>query len=152
MLISHMNSALNDVVEIDEHANETIEIATSAEVKGMTRAGLLVALDGCGVAGYTMPRSPSVSNAAVAVDGNVLMSYLYGASQAIAASGDPFWRGHYAKHPTMYLHLKTVAGSYLGRAHLEPNKQMFPLAARPTELREFGMEMLAGDPFMTLSP
>jgi hypothetical protein len=152
VLISHMNSAVNDVVEIDAHANELDEIASSAEVKAMTKAGLFVALDGCGVAAYTMPRSPSLTNAAASVDGNVMLSYLYGASQAIAVSGDPFWRGHYAKHPTMYLHLKTVAGSYLGRAHLERNKEQFQRAASATELREFGMEMLAGDPFMNLSP
>jgi hypothetical protein len=114
----------------------------------MTKAGLFVTLDGCGVAGYRMLRALPVSNAAVTVNDNVLMSYLYGASR----NGDPFWRGHYHEHPTMYLHLKIVAGCYLGRAHLERNKEQYQRSLSASELREFGMEMLVGDPFMNLSP
>jgi len=39
----------------------------------------------------------SVSSGTLASD-NLALSYLYGSSRAIAALGDPFWRGHYANH------------------------------------------------------
>jgi hypothetical protein len=148
ILIGHMNSTVYDAVEIDMHSNETVSIASTDQVKTMTKAGLLVTMDGCAVAGYRQPRTTSPTDAAVLVNGNVMMAYLYGNSQAISASGDPFWRGHYAKHANMYDYMKNTAGAYLGRAHLDRNKQQFARSTSDGELREFGMEMLAGDPFM----
>ena len=40
----------------------------------------------------------------------------------------------------------------LGAAHLARNKEQYQKSTDDTAFREFGMEMLAGDPFMTLSP
>ncbi len=150
ILLQHANAALYAVLEINVHANEFVSIVSSQEAASITKGGLFTALDGCGVAGYLQPGSPSTVNTWATVQSNVLMSFLYGAGQSIAGSGDPFWRGHYAKHPTMYKHLKAVAGSYLGKAHLERNKEQFQRASSDGELREFGMEMLVGDPFMNL--
>jgi hypothetical protein len=149
ILVEHMSQVVYDVVEQNTHSNETFEIATSDQVRTMTKAGLFVALAGCAVAGYVQPGSPSFVDTGATVQANVMMSYLYGSSQAIAASGDPFWRGHDAFYPTMYLYLKSTPGSYLGRAHLERNKAQFARSGGDGELREQGMEMLAGDPFMT---
>jgi hypothetical protein len=152
ILVSHMSNVVYDVVEQNTHSNEIFEIAYADQVRTMTKAGLFVALAGCGVGGFTQPGSPSYSDAVTEAYGNVMLSYLYGSSQALAASGDPFWRGHDAFYPTMYQYLKSTPGSYLGRAHLERNKAEFQRSTSDGELREFGMEMLAGDPFMTLSP
>jgi len=152
ILIQHMSEVVYDVIEINQHSSETVSIASSSQIFAMTKAGLLVTLDGCSVSGYQVPRSPSFNNAASTVATNVTMSYLYGASQALAVSGEPFLRGHYAKHPNMYLYMKTTPGAYLGAAHLARNKEQYQKSSDDTEFRENAMEMLAGDPFMTLSP
>jgi hypothetical protein len=151
-LVADMNANTYDVVEVDQHSAEDVSVATSSQIFGMTKAGLLVTLDGCSVSGYSQPRSPSYNNTRATVRTNVTTSYLYGTSQALAVSGDPFLRGHYAKHANMYLYLKTTPGAYLGAAHLARNKEQYQKSTDDTAFREFGMEMLAGDPFMTLSP
>jgi hypothetical protein len=149
--VSHLNQAVYDVVEVNVHSNETFSLATTDEVNTITGGGLFVALDGCGVGGVSQPGSPSYTNAFPPVSGNVLMAYLYGPSQALAGSGDSFWRGHYGKHPSIYLHLKTVPGSYLGAAHLQRVKELYQQGTDPGGFRELGMEMLVGDPFMDLN-
>ncbi|HVJ22049.1 MAG TPA: carbohydrate-binding protein [Polyangiaceae bacterium] len=150
ILKEHANAAIYSVLQINVHSNEYFSIVTSQEAAAITKGGLFTALDGCAVSGYYQPGSPSYVNTGASVAANVLMSFVYGAGKSIAGSGDPFWRGHYAKHTTMYKHMKTVSGSYLGKAHLERNKEQYQKATSDGELREFGMEMLVGDPFMNL--
>ena len=52
----------------------------------------------------------------------------------------------------MCLYMKTTPGAYLGAAHLARNKEQYQRGGADSEFRELGMEMLAEDPFMTLSP
>jgi len=81
---------------------------------------------------------------------NIMGSYLYGSSQALAVMGDPFWRGRFAHYPTLWHHLVTQ-GSYLGKAHYLRMKRLYCEANNdPWVLREKGMEMLLGDPFLDL--
>ncbi len=94
ILMQHANAALYAALEINAHSNEFFSIVTSQEAASITKGGLFIALDGCEVAAYQQPGSPSPVNTSATVQSNVLMSFLYGASQSIAGSGDPFWRGH----------------------------------------------------------
>jgi hypothetical protein len=148
--MQHANASLHAALEINVHSNEFFSIVTSDQAASITKGGLFTALDGCGVSAYLQPGSPSYQDTSASVATNVMMSFLYGKGQSIAGSGDPFWRGHYAKFPNMYKHLKTVPGSYLGLAHLARNKEQYQKVSSDGELREFGMEMLLGDPFMNL--
>jgi hypothetical protein len=147
--ISHMNAALYDAVEVNTHAHEEWSLISSSDAKALTRAGLLVSLDGCSTMGFTQPGGSKVTSG-TAVENNLAASYLYGSSRALAATGDEFDRGHYAHTPTLYYQLK-ISGSYLGMAHLSRMKRLFALSGSdPYELRSQGMEMLMGDPFMDL--
>jgi hypothetical protein len=77
---------------------------------------------------------------------------LYGASKALAALGDPHWRGHYAHYPTMYQALKTDK-AYLGYANLLRMKKLYAVAGNDAQaLKEEAGEMLLGDPFLDLQP
>lgn len=150
VFLSHMNAQSYQVVEVNTHANEVWSLVSSDQARGITRGGLLVALYGCGVGGFRQPGSPSAVDTTVFPDGNLTVSYLYGSSNAVAALGDPFWRGHYAYYPIIYRDMK-LYGEYLGRAHLTRMKQLYADSTSPWELRENGMEMLFGDPFMDFS-
>lgn len=148
---SHMNANRYDVVEVGVHSTDTSSLVVSAEARALTKAGLIVTLDGCGVAGFAQPGSPSgVDNPRTLPSDNILLSYLYGSSSALAGLGDPHWRGHYAHFPTVYQSLKEK--TYLGKAHLAQLKRLYAIAGTsPWELREHAGEMLVGDPFMDLS-
>jgi hypothetical protein len=132
------------------HSNWVWSLVSTDQARAVTRGGLIVALDGCGVAGLSQPGSSSATDVSgTLASDNVLMAYLYGNSQAIAGSGDPFTRGHYANHPTVWSRMK-VAGDWLGKAHFERMKVNYQASTNPWELREGGMEMLVGDPFVDL--
>jgi hypothetical protein len=150
ILLAHMAQAVYPLVQINVHSWWGGSIISTAQARAITKGGLIVALDGCGVAGMSQPGSPSRTD----VDGwyasdNVLLGWLYGSSQAVAGSGDPFTRGHYANHPTVWNRLK-VYGDYLGKAHLERMRVNYAGAMNAWELREAGGEMLVGDPFVDL--
>jgi hypothetical protein len=149
ILISHMNDVFS-VLEITAHSDTTESVLSSEQARGLNGGGLFVPLSGCGVAGFFQPGSPSFVNTGTSVYDNVLMSYVYGSSATLAGAGDPFWRGHYAKHPSLYLHLKQVPGSYLGLANHQRIKELYQISTDDGSFREFGMEMLVGDPFMDL--
>jgi hypothetical protein len=150
IFLSHLNAQTYQVAEVDIHSWEGQSLATTDEVRTLTKGALLVALDGCAVTGFRQPGSPSYVDTFIDVDASVGVAYLYGPSSAIAVLGDPFWRGHYAHHPTLYKQMR-VGGSYLGAAHLARMKKQYAISTNWYELRENGMEMLLGDPFMDLS-
>jgi hypothetical protein len=148
---AHMNAALYEVAEVNVHSEATFSLIGAAEARQLSNAGLIMALDGCGVLGFRQPGGSNVDTTATVGD-NIALSYLYGSSRAIAALGDPFWRVHYAHFPTIYHALKQE-GSYLGAAHFARMKKLYDISgSSPWELRDQGMEMLVGDPFMDLSP
>jgi hypothetical protein len=151
VLISHMNAALYDVAEINVHSGETFSLISSADAKALTKAGLIVALDGCAVGGFSQPGSTSITDDTwVMPDTNILLSYLYGNSQAIAGTGDPFNRGHLGNVGVMTQALK-IGKTYLGQAHLLRMKQNYASAGSdPANLPEQAAELLVGDPFMNL--
>jgi hypothetical protein len=151
IFLSHMNATAYQVVEVNTHADETWSVVSSDQARTITRGGLLVGLDGCSVAGFRQPGSPSTVDTAFYPDANLAVAYVYGSSNAVAVMGDPFWRGHYAHYPTIYRELR-LYGSYLGRAHLVRMKKQYALSTTPWDLRENGMEMVLGDPFMDLNP
>jgi hypothetical protein len=150
IFLSHMNAALYDVVEVNVHSWEGGSLISTEQAKSITRGGLLVVLDGCGVAGFGQPGSPSsVDDAGIMASDNVMLAYLYGNSQALAATGDPFVRGHYADAPVMFVTLKNHG--YLGKAHLDRMKESYARAGdNPYDLRGYAAELLAGDPFVDL--
>jgi hypothetical protein len=149
--ISHMNANRFDIVEANVHSSDQFSIIDSFQARALTKAGLIVALDGCGVAGFAQPGSPSgVDDSWVLPSDNIMVNYLYGSSSALAALGDPHWRGHYAHYPTLYQALK--AKTYLGKAHLTQLKKLYAIAGTSDyDLKEQAGEMLMGDPFMDLS-
>jgi hypothetical protein len=149
IFLRHMNAVTYDVVQVNVHSNEIWSLVTADQARGITRGGLFVGLDGCNVAGYLQPGSPSYTNTWVHVSDNVLMAYLYGASQAIAGSGDPAWRGHYGNLPVLF-HAMKHGGQYLGQAHLTRMIANYERASTPYDLKEFANELLVGDPFMKL--
>ena len=150
VFIPHMNAALYDVVEVNTHASETWSIVDSNQARTLTKAGLLVALDGCSVAGFYQPGSPSTTDAPVLAGDNLAVSYLYGSSKALAALGDPNWRGHYANHPLIFRELKKNS-SYLGLAHRTRMAENYSRAGSSAyDLKEWASELLLGDPFIDL--
>ena len=149
--IPHMNAALYSVVEVNTHASETWSIVSSDQARALTKAGLIVALSGCGVAGFYQPGSASYVDTGIAPADNLALSYLYGSSKALAALGDPSWRGHYANYPLMYREMK-VSGAYLGQAHRTRMIENYARAGSlSSDLKDWASEMLVGDPFMDLN-
>ncbi|MDD5312697.1 MAG: putative Ig domain-containing protein [Dehalococcoidia bacterium] len=148
IFLSHMASSIYSIVQVNVHSNSVWSLVSTAQARGITGGGLIVALDGCGVAGMSQPGSPSVTDGQGFPSENVLLAFLYGNSQAVAGSGDPFTRGHYANHPTVWSRLVTF-GDYLGKAHLERMKVNYA-SSDSASLREWSMEMLVGDPFVDL--
>lgn len=149
VFIPHMNAALYSVVEVSTHAMEMWSLIDSSQARALTKAGLLVTLDGCGVAGFYQPNSPSWVDTGVAPWDNLSLAYLYGSSKALAVAGDPHVRGHNANFPIIYRELK-VNHAYLGQAHHTRMIQNYADAG-PSDLRENAAEMLLGDPFMDLN-
>jgi hypothetical protein len=146
-----MNAALYDVVEVNVHSSDDFSLISASEAATLTKAGLIVTLDGCGVTGMAQPGSPNtVDDPWTSPAENIAVSYLYGSSKALAAMGDPHWRGHYAHAPTVYQELKNNSG-YLGKGHLLRMKKQFALSGSDAFLlKENAGEMLLGDPFMDL--
>jgi hypothetical protein len=151
LFISHMNAATYDAVEVNVHSWEGGSLISTAQARSLTGAGLFIALDGCGVGGFAQPGSPSnVDDPGLFVSDNVLLAYLYGSSRALAASGNPSWRGHYAHFPFMYKAMK-LDGDYLGKAHFRRMQRLYDLSADSWyDLRENTGEYLVGDPFLRL--
>jgi hypothetical protein len=150
IFLSHMNAQTYQVAEVDIHSWEGQSLATTDQVRTITQGAVLVALDGCAVAAFRQPGSPSNVDTSLDVEGNVAMAYLYGPSNAISVMGDPFWRGHYAHYPTMYKAMR-LSGTYLGAAHFLRMKQQYAISSNWYEFRENTMEMVLGDPFMDLN-
>jgi hypothetical protein len=151
IFLSHLNAQTYLVAEVNIHSDEYYSLASAAQARGITKGGLLVSLAGCSVSGFRQPGSPSFVDTAAFVSDSVAAAYLYGSSNAVAVLGDPFWRGHYAHFPTLYREM-TLYGQYLGAAHLVRMKRQYALSETGWDLRENGMEMLMGDPFMDLNP
>jgi hypothetical protein len=149
IFLGHMNAATYDVVQVNVHSNEIWSLVTNEQARAITGGGLFIGLDGCNVAGYLQPGSPSYTNTWVHVSDNVLMAYLYGSSHAIAGSGDAAWRGHYGNLPVLY-HAMKHGGQYLGQAHLMRMVANYERAEDPYNLKEYANEILLGDPFMKL--
>jgi hypothetical protein len=148
--LQHMNEAIYDVTQVNVHSNEVWSLVSADQARGITKGALFAAMDGCSVAGFVQPGSPSYANTGVQVSDNVLLAYLYGSSRAIAGGGDPAWRGHYANFPHLFEGMK-VYGQYLGKAHLRRMIQNYADAASDSyDLKERANEMLVGDPFMKL--
>ena len=147
----HMNAQRYDVAEVNVHSEDDNSLLFASQARALTKSGLIVALDGCAVASFAQPGSPStVDHPWTSVDDNIAASYLYGAASTLAVLGAPHWRGHYSHYPTMYKALKTDR-AYLGRAHFVRMQRQYDLAgADPYNLKEQGGEMLLGDPFMDL--
>src|SRR5262249_38528007 len=77
ILKAHWNASLYDVAEINVHSWDQGSIVTSPEARAITKAGLIVTLDGCGVAGFRQPGSPStVDDPETLPSDNILLSYL----------------------------------------------------------------------------
>ena len=148
IFLSHMAASIYSIVQVNVHSYYGWSLVSTDQARNMTGGGLIVALDGCGVAGMSQPGSPSMTDGQVLPSDNVLLAFLYGNSQSIAGSGDPFTRGHYANHPTIWSRMVTFH-DYLGMAHLERMKINYA-SSDFMDLREWCQEMLVGDPFVVL--
>jgi len=151
VFIPQMNAALYSVVEVNTHAYEEWTLINSTEVKALTNAGLLIALDGCSVAGFAQPGSPSYVNTGHLPSSNVAVSYLYGSSKAVASMGSAFDRSHYGNHSLIYREMK-VNHAYLGLAHRTRMAENYSRAgSSPLDLENQIQESLLGDPFKDLN-
>jgi hypothetical protein len=157
----HMNGALYQMVETNVlYSDYGYSLLTSQQASQLTKAGLVIALDGSSATGFGQPRTDcTVDIKAHLPSDSVGVAYLYGTSQALAVLGDPTIRGHYANYPVLYSALKTGAVSYLGAAHLKQMQQNYAdagyeqcVASAGTncgyDLSENASEMLLGDPFL----
>ncbi|HWZ91665.1 MAG TPA: hypothetical protein VNW92_22540 [Polyangiaceae bacterium] len=158
---SHMNAALYEMVEVNVGYDDYgYSLVTTQQASQLTKAGLVIALDGSDVTGFGQPRTDCTVDIKDHLPSeSVGVAYLYGQSQALAVLGDPTNRGHYANYPVLYSALKTGAVSYVGAAHLKQMQQNYADAGYKEcvqnagtncgyALSENASEMLLGDPFL----
>jgi hypothetical protein len=144
IFLGHMNAATYPLVETNFRREN---LPSGSEARAISKGGVIMVLSGNSVGAFEQPGG-SATDFPAPIDENIMGSLLYGAGQTISALGDPFYRGHYGHFPTIYAALK-INKSYLGQAHLDRMKKLFALAKDdPYLLREQGMEMLLGDPFV----
>ena len=157
IFLSHMNAALYDVTDTAIHSTPTESLINYVDVKfSMTNGALIAASSGCSVGAFAQPGAPATSGVDITTmpSENIMLAYLYGTSKAVASTGDPHWRGHYAHFPTMYESLKLGGNAaYLGAANKARLDRLYAQSpGNKWELKENSAEMLFGDPFMDLRP
>jgi peptidoglycan hydrolase-like protein with peptidoglycan-binding domain len=145
---NHMANNNYEFVWVNTHASGTWSVVSSSEAKTLTNGGLVMLGSGCSVAEFFQPSSPSYVDSGVAPDDNLLVSYIYGTSNFIAAMGDPFNRGHGSYDEKLIPFMNQ--GDYLGKAFLKRWQIQYQNSPNPLDLGENSQEMLIGNPFLDI--
>jgi len=143
----HMLAGKYEFVFVNVHGREDYSMLKHFRAKKLQHGGLIIMGAGCSIAGYKLPRSPSFVQSKIYPDKNILLSYLYGASEFRAAFGTSFWRGHAPHYEIIIYHMKNN-GYYLGKANRERMRYFYSIATDRYDLRENQNEYFLGDPFM----
>jgi hypothetical protein len=153
--ISHMNATIYDVSDVGVHSSSEGSLIDYSQARVLTRGGIIAVSSGCGVAGFAQPGAPATTAVDVGTmaSTNIMLSYLYGTSAAVASLGAPAWRGHFGHFPTLYESLKLGgATAYLGSANKARLDRLYSESPDKWNLKENTNEMMFGDPFMDLRP
>lgn len=151
IFMNDMNASRYDVAEVNVHSNEVWSLLDPTQAASLTKGGLIVALDGCSVAGFGQPYSPSKPDDSTWLPSDTIpFGFLYGKSSALAVVGDPFARAHTSYLSAMYQDMK-LNHDYLGAAHLVRMKALYAAADAGADLKDQAAEALFGDPFMDLN-
>ncbi len=144
---SHMEANNYEFVLVNVHAWEQGLLLTSEQAYNLQNGGMILFGFGCSVAGFKQPGSPSNVETSTYPLENVLVNYIYGNSNFLAAAGAPFNRGHSGHFEKMIDFMKND-GDYLGKAHLRRMQYLYENAGDWVNLKEQLNEMLLGDPFL----
>lgn len=142
----HMTNNNYEFVIVNVHSWEGESLITSEEARKLKNGGMIMFGFGCSVAGFEQPNSPS-NIISVPVHDNILLSYLYGTSNSLAAAGAPFNRGHYGHFHDIIVSMKKNQ-TYLGKTHFERMKTLYAHANSSYDIKEEINEILFGDPFL----
>ncbi|MFH1451218.1 MAG: PKD domain-containing protein [bacterium] len=143
----HMTDNSYQFVWVNTHAYGEWSIITSNEARSLNNGGVVLLTDGCSTAEFYQPGSPSPVLTGISPNNNLLVSYVYGNSNFIAAMGDPFNRGHEAYYEELIPFVNQ--GDYLGKAFLKRWKIQYQNSSNSPDLEENSQEMLIGDPFVS---
>lgn len=145
--LQHMQNNNYEYVIVNVHSNEGHSLISYSDAQNLQNGGMIMMGMGCSVAGFKQPKSPSHVESSYYSFRNILVNYLYGESNFLAALGSPFNRGH-AGHFEIIIDNMKNSGDYLGKAHLKRMQYMYAIAGDRIGLKENLNEMLLGDPFL----
>ena len=152
IFLNHMTSNNYEFVVVTVHSFPSESIIKSDKARELSNGGMIMLASGCGVAGFKQ-KNLSVAGGSIYAPfpaENILVSYLYGSSNFLAAVGSPFSRAHADKFDDLVYYMKQN-GDYLGAANFKRMRLLSQIANNSFELRELLNEMLLGDPFLDVS-
>ncbi|MFA5742145.1 MAG: hypothetical protein WC874_04635 [Candidatus Izemoplasmatales bacterium] len=133
------------------HGSQDWGIIDSSEARELENGGMIMLGCGCSIAGFNQPGSVSSVDVYNYAHENLLMSYLWGNSNFLAAIGDSFNRGHFPEYQEIINAMKNNR-DYLGKAHLKQMQRLYGDSTSAYNLKENMQEMLLGDPFLDVAP
>lgn len=145
--MEHIINNNYEFVIVNVHSYEGYSLISYSEASDLQNGGMIMMGLGCSVAGFKQPKSSSNVESYYYSLRNILVSYLYGKSNFLAALGAPFNRGHAGRFEKIIDYMKNE-GDYLGKAHLKRMRYMYTIAGDRIALKEELNEMLLGDPFL----
>ncbi|MCX6800780.1 MAG: C25 family cysteine peptidase [Candidatus Diapherotrites archaeon] len=145
--IEHMQQNSYEFVLVNQHSYGGYSVISSEQAKNLTNGGMIMIGEGCSVAEFRQPNSSSYVDSGFTAADNILLSYIYGSSNFLAAMGSPFNRGH-SSQPEILIDAMKNNGDYLGKAHFKRMQRLYVLATNAYEQKEQMNEMLLGDPFL----
>jgi len=145
--LPHLTANNYEFVWVNVHSGSESSLISNSEAKSLSHGGLVMLGSGCAVAEFYQPGSSSYVNSSTPPDNNILVSYVYGNSNFIAALGDPFYRGHEAYFEKLIPFVNQ--GDYLGLAFLKRWQIQYENSSDVWNLKENSQEMLIGDPFIS---
>jgi len=145
----HMTSNNYEFVVVVAHGTEKGCIINSTQAHNLLNGGIVMMVKGCSAAGFKQPQSPSNVESVWPAE-NLLVNYLVGNSNCLAALGDPYVRAHYPYFEKI-INLMKNDSEYLGRAHFKRMQHLYATAGDRIALKENLGEMLLGDPFLDVT-
>ncbi len=148
---AHLEANHYEFVLVNVHSWEQASLISANEALDLQNGGMIMLGFGCSVGGFKQPASPSNVTTSTYPADNILMNYLLGSSDFLAAAGAPFNRGHSGHFQKIIDYMKDDA-DYLGLAHLERMQYLYANAGDRINLKEQLNEILPGDPFLDVTP
>ncbi len=145
IFLTHMQQSRRRIVWWNVHSNPELSLVTHKQAYSLGNGGLIALMNGCAVAGFRQPGSPTSVDVGTVPENNVLVSLVYGRSAFLAALGTPHNRVDDEHATPLFRHL--YEGGYLGMAHLLRLRLQDQESPNPGVLRG-RQEMLIGDPFL----